>query len=168
MTKIQQLKIYVDLDGVLADFEGALQDRFGMTFSTAPSRGKLWGKIMYYNDNVEDWFYSLPLMSDAMELWAFVTTNFEHVEILSACGYSPKDAAGQKKAWVGAKLGYDVVSNIVVSSSEKAEFAAPDTLLIDDREKSTLPFADAGGQVILHTSAASTIAQLKELMKDLE
>ena len=162
--------VYVDMDGVVADFGGALLERFGITFDTAP-KGKVWGKIMRYNDNVEDWFYSLPLMSDAEALWAFVTEHFEQVEILTASGTSPRDAPGQKRAWIGEKFGYDVKVNVVGSASEKAAFVvghAVPPILIDDRNRSIGPFVKAGGIGILHTSAVETINTLEAMMKGWE
>ena len=114
---IRNFIVYVDMDGVVSDFGGALMERFGVTFDTAP-KGKVWGKIQHYNDNVADWFYSLPLMPDAMELWTFLNENFERVEILSASGTTPRDAPGQKRAWIGEKFGYDVTVNVVGSASE--------------------------------------------------
>ncbi len=158
---IKNITIKVDLDGVLADFSGALQDRFGMNMRD--HRKQVWGKIMYYNDKVEPWFYSLPKMSDADQLWAYLTANFENVGILTACGTTPRDAAGQKKAWVGDNYGYDINIICVAGGSDKAEYAEPNVLLIDDRQKVLNPFLRAGGLGVLHTSAASTIAELKRM-----
>ena len=80
---IADIKVYVDLDGVLADFEGAVKDRFGKTMEEMP-KGELWGKIKHYNDQKEPWFYSLPKMQDADILWNFLKENFKYIEILSA------------------------------------------------------------------------------------
>jgi hypothetical protein len=164
---INDITVYIDLDGVMADFEGALQSRFGFTFNTAP-KGRVWGNIQLFNDTVSPWFYSLPLMEDAMELWDFCTANFDRVEILSASGTTPKDAAGQKKAWVGDNLGYDVKVHVVTGSAEKAAFANANAVLIDDRTRSITPFVAAGGIGILHTSAATSIIELTAMMKDWE
>lgn len=163
---ITTISLKVDLDGVLVDFDGALRERFGMNMRE--HRKKVWGKIAYYNDTVEPWFYSLPKMADADVLWTFVTEHFADVEILSACGTTPRDAAGQKKAWIGDYLGYDVRATIVKGGAEKALHASPTALLIDDRQKVLNPFLDAGGMGILHTSAESTIEQLQALMVDWE
>lgn len=165
MTISRETIIYVDLDGVLVDFDGALRERFGFGWDGTPRR-KVWSAIMHYNDTVQPWFYSLPMYEDALVLWEFVNTEFDTVEILSASGTSPKDAQGQKRAWIGDNLGYDVTANIVVSGSEKAEFATPNTVLIDDRKKVLNPFINAGGIGVLHTSAADTIKQLKALRGD--
>ena len=69
----------------------------------------------------------------------------------------------EKIRWVHDNL--DGFGNIytVVSGKDKKEFAAPNHILIDDRPHSIDPWREAGGIGIQHTSAADTIAQLKEL-----
>ena len=57
----------------------------------------------------------------------------------------------------------DVVVNLVRKSNDKAAYAAPNHILIDDRSKSIQPWVAAGGIGILHTNAANTIRQLKEV-----
>ena len=163
--KIKNITVYVDMDGVIADFDGALRDKLGLSFN-GDHKGKVWGKIQKHNDTVEPWFYSLPKMADADKLWDFVTTHFENVEVLSASGTTPRDAPGQKKAWMGDHFGYDVVVHVVQSSSDKAKYANANSILIDDREKSTKPFMAAGGMTILHKNADTTIAALKVMMED--
>ena len=169
---IRDYVVYVDMDGVIADFQGAMEDRFGFNFKTAPNRNKAWKAIQRYDQDNRDksggWFYSLPKMDDADQLWDFVTSNFSRVEILTASGSTPRDAQGQKRAWIGDNFGYDVKVNIVTGGSEKAAFAAPNTVLIDDREKVLSPFIAAGGIGVLHTSAANTIRILKVMMEDWE
>ena len=53
--------------------------------------------------------------------------------------------------------------NTAAVGADKHEYAAPNHILIDDRDKAILPWREAGGIGILHTSANDTIAQLKEL-----
>ena len=156
--------VLIDLDGVLADFSGACRDKLGIDLATV-SRGELWGKVQRHNDQVEDWFYSLPLMEDALVLWDYATANFASVAILSASGRTPSGAAGQKRAWVAKHLSTSVVANIVVGANDKATFANANAILIDDRDKAIDPFVKAGGIGVLHTSAVDTIAQLEELKK---
>lgn len=164
---IEHIKIYVDLDGVLADFAGAVKERFGKEMAQIP-KNVLWSKVQHYNDSHEPWFYSLPKMHDADVLWQFLVQNFKNIEILSASGTTPRDASGQKKAWVGEHFGWDVKTNIVLSAKEKAAFAAPNTILIDDTARAVNPFIQAGGMAVLHTNTRSTISALNVLMDDLK
>ena len=170
---IRDYVVYVDMDGVVADFTGAMEERFGFNFHTAPSRNKAWKEIQNYDQyqkkiGGKGWFYSLPKMKDADQLWEFITSNFSNVEILTASGSTPRDAQGQKRAWIGDAFGYEVKVNIVGAGSEKAAFATPKTILVDDREKVLNPFIAAGGIGVLHTSAANSIRILKVMMEDWE
>jgi 5'(3')-deoxyribonucleotidase len=152
--------IYVDMDGVLADFEGALKDKLGLTM--ADKKSKVWGSIKHHNDNVEPWFYSLPMLHDAKQLMSFLQDNLNDVRILTASGSTPTDAPAQKRKWVRDYFG-SIKVNVVGASHEKAAFANENSLLIDDRSQSIDPFIAAGGIGILHTSAASTIATIKSM-----
>lgn len=164
---IKTITMYVDMDGVLADFERAVEQRFGKTMDEMP-KGELWGRIKHYNDDVAPWFATLPMMPDAMELWKFLNSNFKNIQILTASGSTPKDAGGQKKRWVGEKLGWSVKVNVVGGANEKAAFANENTVLIDDRSKAIDPFIAAGGIGILHKDAQTTIDVLTTMMDDWE
>jgi hypothetical protein len=165
--KVEEYEVYVDLDGVLADFDQATKDRFGMSMKTH-KQGKVWSAIERYDREVKGWFYSLPKMPDADRLWEFVTRHFETVRILTATGTTPRDAAGQKKAWVGEKYGWDVECICVQSSSNKAEYAHEKAILIDDRTKSISPWINANGIGVLHKSAKKTIDELTNLMQEID
>jgi 5'-nucleotidase len=168
--------VYLDMDGVLADFDRAFIDRFGVDPNDMPKDEK-WEKIKEYNDTVEDWFLSLEMMPDAGELLKFVTANFTHVQILTASGTTLEDAPYQKRTWIDDNVG-SIRVNVVKKGKDKAVYAnsyvpAIDddykfqkAILIDDREKTIKPFVAAGGKAILHTSAANTIKTLKVMMED--
>jgi len=82
---------------------------------------------------------------------------------LTATGVPEVQAAAEKIRWVHDNLsGFDNIIT-VKKSVMKAKYAAPNHILIDDRDKSTNPWRKAGGIGILHTSAADTIAQLQKL-----
>lgn len=163
---IENYIVYVDLDGVLADFDAAVVDRFGKNMSDM-SKGELWGRIKNYDEKVQPWFATLPKCPDADILWNFLQDNFAQVQILTASGSTPRDAGKQKKEWVWKNYGYPKV-NVVGASHEKAFFADENTVLIDDRSRSIDPFIDRGGIGILHKNARDTIATLKSMMEDWE
>lgn len=158
--------VYIDLDGVLAGFEEKLKDAFGKSREEM-SKGELWGRIKKYNEEVEPWFANLPKREDADELFQYVTNNFDNVQILTATGKTPSDAAQQKREWVKKNYGAEVVVNTVQSANDKAVYANPRAILIDDREKSIKPFIKAGGYGILHRDTTSTINKMKTLMRNL-
>lgn len=159
----EQFTLALDLDGVLADFEGKVAEINKLPFTKIP-RGKIWGSIERYDREVEPFFESLDLMPDAKHLWEYAASNFVNLFILTATGWTPKNAAAQKRKWVAKTFGAGVIVKPVQSSDQKAQFANPRTILVDDRMKSIGPWTAAGGIGVLHTSAADSIAKLKEIV----
>jgi len=155
--------IMIDLDGVLADFEGKVTEILGRPMNSVP-KGSVWKAVQAYNNQVAPFFESLPKMSDADKLVKFCVENFMNVKILTATGYVPKDAAEQKKRWVLKNYGPTLPVKTVTSSEQKAMYANPKTILIDDRSKSIGPWESAGGIGILHKNADLTISELKKLI----
>ena len=49
------------------------------------------------------------------------------------------------------------------SAKDKAQYASPNAILIDDRSKAIDPWVDMGGIGILHTNTNNTIEQLKQI-----
>lgn len=163
-----------DMDGVVSDFSGAVGALLGLSLApgqeieTHPEFNKklMWRAINRF-DSHTPFYYSLELKPDAMELWDFITDRFDQYDImfLTASGHTPADAPHQKRRWVRKQFGpYD--THVVSKSHEKAAFALPNRILIDDRPKSIDPWVEAGGIGILHVSAADTIARLKEIISN--
>lgn len=162
----QDYKIFVDLDGVLVDFERGVEELLGgyseHQYETDPNyRTKMWNAVRHYQKHFGRFWLDLEPMADAAILWKYVLPYSP--EILTATGTTETDAGVQKKMWVEQQLGHNVTVNVVQHAKEKAKYAAPNHILIDDKEKAIGPWKTAGGIGILHTSAANTIAQLKEL-----
>lgn len=158
----EQFTVFCDLDGVLADFEKKVSEINKIEFHKLP-RGKMWPSISNYDKTVEPFFESLELMPDAMELIHFVRSNFINHAILTACGNTPRNAAEQKRNWCRKRFG-DIVVKTVQDSHQKAQFATPKSILIDDRNKSIDPWVQAGGIGVLHKSAKDSIDQVKRIV----
>lgn len=160
-------EVAIDLDGVLADFDAKVEEIFGTSIDNIP-KNKLWSKISYYSKNVEPFFETLPMMNDAKKLVDFVDQNFKKWFILTASGYTPKDAAEQKKRWVAKAISPRVDVVVVRKSNEKADHAHEDAILIDDRKKSIDPWRAAGGMGILHVTADQTVRELQQVIANLK
>lgn len=160
-------KIYVDMDGVLADFKVGVAKLLGGKydddqFNSDPEyRTKMWRAVGKHSKEGGQLWAELPLMSDAKELWSYVAKY--NPEILTATGDPKFGAEEQKRRWVPWMVGSDITVNIVRKSAEKAQYATPESILIDDQKKSIDPWVAAGGIGILHKSATATINKLKEL-----
>ena len=151
--------VYLDLDGVLADFDARVNDIFGKSPSQVPSK-ELWQGIAHFDKTVEPFFENLPMMDDAHDLIRFVDTHFKKWAILTASGYTPKNVAEQKRKWVAKTIHPSINVIVVRKSEEKANYATSNSILVDDRMKSIQPWRNAGGIGILHTSASDSIEQL--------
>ena len=115
--------------------------------------------------DVQPFFATLEKLHDADELWDFVTNNFNNVEVLTATGFTPKNAAVQKNEWCKNNLINCHKVNTVKRSTDKANLANSTSILIDDRTQSINPWVEHGGVGILHTSAKNTIQQLSTYLK---
>lgn len=165
-------KLFVDMDGVLADFirgvERAFQVVHGDQVQYSEERyeqdkkfqSMVWKTIQAYQQMGHEFWYDLELMDDALTLWNYVKPYTP--EILSATGQERFESGNQKIKWIAQKIG-NVKVNLTQKASEKAQHAQPNYILIDDKLKAINPWIDAGGIGILHTSANSTIQQLKKL-----
>lgn len=150
--------IYLDIDGVFADFDAAILKGMGVPSEDADS-DEMWDYIMKETET-NKWFYNLPKMEGADTLYNYVK-GYKHT-FLSASGDDPKwQIANQKKGWV--KKYYGAKTIVVKHSRNKAKYATENSILIDDRSKSIKPWVEAGGIGILHKNVSDTIRQLKEL-----
>jgi len=163
----QDYNIFVDLDGVIANFQKGVEKIISRPYSeedyeTDPAyRKEMWSAVHKHNLAGGELWYELELMPDAHILWDFVAPH--QPQILSATGKPEYGAEDQKRRWVAEKIGRDVVVNLTRKAADKAQHACESCILIDDKEKAIKPWEAAGGIGVLHTSAANTIAQLKQL-----
>lgn len=153
----KEYKIYVDMDGVLVDFDGGYEKLTGMTTQEADKKGPefFWKPISKAGAK---WWITLNWMPDGKQLWDYVKKY--NPELLSAPSREEASRMG-KRVWVKREL--PGVKLILRSADKKQEFASPTSILIDDRKKNIEQWEAAGGVGILHTDAASTIKKLKEL-----
>lgn len=158
----KEYRIFVDLDGVMADLDKHVKAVTGKTFAQLRAEGNGFSKFVKdERKQGHSVFDQLDPMPDAHILWNYIAKY--NPDILTATGYPEKEAKVEKIRWVHDNL--DGFGNIytTVSGADKHEYAAPNHILIDDRDKSIIPWREAGGIGIQHTSAADTIAQLKEI-----
>jgi len=154
-------KIYVDMDGVLSDWEAQFK-RYsgGVPVNTYDSLHGKQNLFKLVNKNSPEYYANMPWMKDGKLLYNFVNS-FPNVQILS---HAP-DAKSKigKQQWLKDK-GITFEANLVPNRKDKSKFATADSVLIDDREDVVNDFINAGGKAILHTNSIDTINQLKELL----
>lgn len=154
-------KIFLDMDGVICDWEAQFKRYSGgvpvEVYDAEYGKKK---RYFFVRKNSPEYYATMPYMTDASILLNYIK-KFP-VEILS---HAPDEYAAEGKlAWLqNNKIDYNPI--LVNHSNEKASFAMPNCILIDDKPENIKQFRDAGGIGILHRSANETIAELEKLQK---
>jgi hypothetical protein len=148
------MKLFLDLDGVLADFDRGVEAVTGKRPDQQHIR-QMWKALA----REPDFYGTLDMMHNAQVLWEFCKPY--HPTILTGLPLGDW-APEQKRRWVAAMLGADVPV-ITCMTREKHRFSGPGHVLVDDRAGTRVPWEAAGGTFILHTQAARSIAELKRL-----
>jgi hypothetical protein len=150
-------QIFVDMDGVLADFDTHHDNTFGVRSDKTVDNVD-WAKIAA----IPNYYENIPPMPDMQELWDFVSKQSIKPIILTGIPYSVAEAADNKKAWVKKNLGDDIEVRCC-SSKDKCLHASPGDVLIDDWTKYKHLWVAKGGVWITHTSAKNSIIELLEM-----
>ena len=144
--------VFVDMDGVIADFDKLVFDNMGRTFNhmTGPIGDKdMWDFLM----TVENLYFKLEPTPYAFDLWKLVNSYAKNVEILTAIPRreSMTTAEQDKRNWVIKHFGPDVKFRIGPYSRDKWTHAIPGDILIDDRHDNIRDWINRGeGIGILH------------------
>lgn len=159
LIKDDMRKLYIDLDGVMADFDRYFVECFGVASSTLDDP-TLWKWINGHGN----FFRNLPLCEGAIDF--FNSVRHLNPTILTAC---PKTnyavAAVQKRAWVYENLSADLTVMPMLGGKNKVLFMhQPGDVLIDDFEKNCIPWREHGGFAIQHKNFKSTKSQLDQVM----
>lgn len=150
-------KLFCDLDGVLADFEGGYLKLTGIDISNNfQTNSGFWKPIDKAGSKF--WEY-LEWMKDGKELWKFIQP-FNPV-ILSAPSRQKSSHIGKQK-WVKNNL--KNVPLLLKRAEEKQQYASENHILIDDRSDNCERWTNAGGISIVHKNAKNTISQLYKII----
>lgn len=158
-----QFKIYLDMDGVLTNFEKAFRD-----FGKEQTKGLLpkeyedkygtdafWKLI--YSGGLEFWS-EMFWIEDSKKLWNYVK-KFKPT-ILTTPANSNFSKKG-KEIWIKRELGKDVP---FIFAKDKWKYADMNSILIDDYEKKIREWVNIGDGIgILFKSADRVIEELKKL-----
>jgi 5'(3')-deoxyribonucleotidase len=152
--------IFLDSDGVCADFDALYEAEFGHA-PNAVHDDQMWANINAHGN----FFSSLPLIDGTLDfIKKFQKTH--NIVILTACPKSDyQRAATQKKAWFKTIVDPDLIVLPVLGGKNKYLFMQkPGDVLIDDFAKNIAPWNEAGGFGIVHTDWATTTEALAKYL----
>lgn len=151
-------QLFLDMDGVLADFDTGYFNRFGHRPSKHDDQAHAvdWELVR----QTPGFYRDLPPMEDFHELWDYAS-HFKPI-VLTGVPRSVEGAKSNKREWVDHWLGVDTPM-IGCPSRDKSLYLTPGDVLVDDWEKYKDLWIAAGGRWITHTSAAQSIYSLKQL-----
>ena len=153
-------RLYLDLDGVMADFDAHFPAVFGLDHRCLAD-DDMWATINAH----PSYFRDMPPCDGALKFF----DKIRHLDpiILTACPRTNyRHAATQKREWVREHLSAEITVLPVMGGHNKPLFMhAAGDILIDDFERNTLAWIDAGGEAILHRLFAETEAALNDALK---
>lgn len=148
-------RIYVDMDGVMANFDAHFPSVFGLDHR-GMADDDMWLKINAH----PSYFRDMPIFEGAMGFFRAI----QHLDplIITACPKSNyQHVAMQKREWVREHLSADITVLPVLGGRNKPLFMhAPGDVLIDDWRRNTEAWSAAGGFSILHREFHLTLTTL--------
>lgn len=151
--------IYLDMDGVIADFEKRYIELFGI----APQEAEKSKKFDHYFEMfiANNGFADLPLMPGAIKGLEYLRKASVPTQMLTSSSDEKRhDAVSKQKCVWLEKHGITFNPIIVPGKKLKQQYAAPDKILIDDMEVNIKQWRDKGGIGILHKDWPTTLAIL--------
>jgi hypothetical protein len=150
-------RLYLDCDGVLADFDKGATEVLGLSpraFEKRHGLGRFWQKLA----TAPDFYFSLPLMPDANELFEAV----RHLQPVILTGLPRGNwAADQKVRWAAEH--FPGTRIITTMARDKRDHAAEGDVLVDDQVRHRDLWVGAGGIFVHHRNARETLAELADL-----
>lgn len=146
--------IWLDCDGVLANFDQGFVDLTGVdpnTYEQLHGSNAFWETI----SNADSFFEQLPCMPDAHMLYNAIA--HERPIILTGTPLGTWSIV-QKLRWRDAH--FPGVPMVTCRAKDKAAYCKPGDVLIDDRTAYADLWEGAGGTFIHHTSADSSLQLL--------
>jgi hypothetical protein len=151
-------RLFLDCDGVLADFDEGARRLFGMDadrFQAKNGSREFWRRIAA----AKDFYGVLPEMADARQLFDGVA----HLAPTILTGLPIGNwAAPQKVAW--ATEHFPGVPIITCMARDKHKHMKPGDVLVDDRENHRAAYEAAGVLFVHHQNAEESLRQLAEIL----
>lgn len=153
--------IYLDLDGVFADFSGAVQKHCpGMIYQQHSKQ--IWGIL----ETIPNFFSTLDPILPNLKLYDIVLSKDISVEFLTALPRATgflKTAQRDKTDWVHEHIDCAQVNCVGSWEMKKYFCRGKHDILIDDSPRNIEDWTKVGGTGILHVTLKDTLQQLHQL-----
>jgi hypothetical protein len=164
----QPWKIYLDMDGVLADFDQRFKDLSGMLpgeFEDKYGKNAFWDFIDEGDNKIKFWA-GIPVMDGAKQLVDFAK-DYDY-ELLTAPSNKKQSLIG-KSVWVKKHTGdiFPTKPKVNFKKAKNKHLIKPELtkydILVDDRVSTIDNWNNAGGTGILYKNINQTLSDLKKL-----
>ena len=150
-------QLFLDCDGVLADFEAGAIEMLGMSpraFEQRHGTRAFWREV----SRAKDFYARLPLMEDARTLFDAVA----HLDPIILTGLPLGNwAAPQKVRW--ADEHFPGTRIITCMARDKFRHMRGEDVLVDDRSDHRDRWEAAGGVIVHHKDARSSLKELAKI-----
>ena len=171
-TTVKSPILYVDMDGVLADFYGPFNRMAGVSsWKEAPKSVTL--GVLKKITKQDDFWINLAVLPDVPQLMSAIKSLFGgEYKLLSKAIVGDPNAVKQKKQWAQQNLNPLPNETIIMpATADKGRYAkqkdGTPNILIDDFGHNIKKWEQAGGIGVQHKTGAvnTTIQQLKSAIK---
>jgi hypothetical protein len=145
------LMIYIDMDGVVANFDKRFREMFGCSIedmTDKPVFADFWARRC-----ANEFFTHLDAIPEGIEMVDEIYSLGLPCAFLTSTGggFHHYGIARQKSTWLARHFSNAIPVIFCTGTASKAAFAGLRSLLIDDREKVLTAFIGAGGSGVLFT-----------------
>ena len=170
-TKVNSPILYVDMDGVLADFYGPFNKMAGVSSWKDASKDTV-SQVLRDITKQQDFWINLDVLSGVPKLLSAIQSLFNgQYKVLSKALAGDKRVVAQKKQWVQANMQLQPNEIIIMpATADKGIYATQSdgsaNILIDDFGYNIKKWQSAGGIGIQHTNGTvnNTIKQLQQAL----
>lgn len=151
-------QLFLDLDGVFADFDTFVEETLGIKVDRKNEPKDFWNRLRTYPGRL---YYEMKPFPYASSL--FESLRLYKPIILTGCPRSIPSADFDKRQWVKEHLDPDVPV-ITCRSWEKHKYASSGDVLLDDWPKYQDLWERVGGIFIRHVEPETSIRLVREIM----
>jgi 5' nucleotidase, deoxy (Pyrimidine), cytosolic type C protein (NT5C) len=154
-------RVFVDLDGVLADFDAGAKELLGTSakdYQQVHGAAVMWKKIAA----APDFYGQLPPIEGALDMLEVIWQESPLTMILTGLPLG-RWAEPQKRAWCAEHVG-EHIPVICCMTRDKWQYCTPGDILIDDRIDAAVDWEGAAGRFIHHKDAETTLTALRAFL----